>query len=302
MPTRSRNVSSVAVRLPQRAEVWLFDCGEATQHQILKSDLSISQITRIFITHLHGDHLFGLTGLLATSGLAGQSHHIDVYGPDGLDEYLEASGRYSRTQFSNIITVHRVQPGIIYEDDEFVVTCERLKHRILTYGYCVTERDRPGRFRVEEAKALGIPAGPLYGRLKRGETIILPDGRQVDGAMLCDPQETGRRIVYCTDTTYSENAVRLSRDADVLIHEATFAQQDEELAQQSMHSTTVMAAEVAAQAGVKQLIITHFSPRYIPGQRITPDDLLREARAIFPNTEMARDFLTVEVPRRLPAG
>ena len=182
------------------------------------------------------------------------------------------------------------------------MTGERLKHRVLTYGYCVTERDRPGRFRVEEAKALGIPAGPLYGRLKRGETIILPDGRQVDGATLCDPQETGRRIVYCTDTIYSENAVKLARDADVLIHEATFAQQDEELAQQSMHSTTVMAAEVAAQAGVKQLIITHFSPRYIPGQRITPDDLLREARAVFPNTEMARDFLTVEVPRRLPAG
>ena len=302
MPTRARNVSSVALRLPQRAEVWLFDCGEATQHQLLRSAPKISQISRIFITHMHGDHIFGLMGLLATCGLAGHPTRIDVYGPEGLEDYVRASVRYTHTGFSYPLEVHTIEPGMIYEDEELVVSCLPLKHRIPAYGFRVTEKDKPGRFDVERAAALGIPAGPLYGKLKRGEQVTLPDGRAIKGAELCGPTEEGRKIVYCTDTIYSENAVELARDADLLIHEATYVEQDEALAHRGQHSTAQMAACVAARARVRKLIITHFSQRYAPGNPIEPNALLAEARAVFPETEMARDFLTVEVPRRLESS
>lgn len=298
VPTRSRNVSSVALRLPQRAEVWLFDCGEGTQHQILRSDVKISQITRIFVTHMHGDHIYGLMGLLASCGLAGNPSRIDIYGPPKLDEYLRAAGRYSQTHFSYPVKVHTVQPGVVYEDEEFTVSCSPLVHRVPDFGYRVAEKDKTGRFDVERAAALGIPSGPLYGKLKRGEVVTLPDGRRVNGAELCGETQIGRKFVYCTDTVYCENAVELARDADVLIHEATFAHQDAELAYQRLHSTSTMAAQTALGAGAKRLIMTHFSPRYAPGNAIELEDLLTEARAIFPNTLMAHDFLTYEIPRR----
>lgn len=302
VPTRSRNVSSIALQLPQRAETWLFDCGEGTQHQILRSDIRVSQISRIFITHMHGDHIYGLMGLLSSIGLAGNPTRIDVYGPPKLDDYLRACGRYSQTHFSYPVKVHTVEPGVVFEDAEYVVSCEALTHRVPAFGYRVSEKDRPGRFNVEQAEALGIPSGPLYGRLKRGEIVTLPDGRQINGADLCGEVQIGRKFVYCTDTIYCDSAVELARDADVLVHEATFAHQDAELAYQRLHSTSTMAAQVALNAGVQQLIMTHFSPRYAPGNAIALEDLLTEARAIFPNTLMAQDFYTHEIPRRRPAA
>lgn len=298
VPTRSRNVSSVALRLPQRAEVWLFDCGEGTQHQLLHSELKISQVTRIFITHTHGDHIFGLMGLLATYGLAGNPTRIDVYGPPGLNDYIKACQRYSFTHFSYPLKVHTVEPGIVYEDDEYIVRCGLLKHRITAFGYRIEEKNRPGRFDVEKAQELGIPSGPIYGKLKRGEKVTLPDGRVINGADLCGPNQIGRKLVYCTDTVFCEGAVELAQDADLLIHEATFAHQDAELAFQRLHSTSTMAAQVALIAGAKHLIMTHFSPRYAPGNDIQLSDLLQEAKAIFPNTTIAYDFLAYEVPRR----
>lgn len=299
VPTRSRNVSSVALRLPQRAEVWLFDCGEGTQHQFLRSDFKSSQIRRIFITHMHGDHIFGLMGLLASCGLAGNpQQRIDIYGPPKLNDYLQACRRYSQTHFSLPIKVHTVRPGIVFEDDEFVVSCELLEHRVPAHGYRVAEKDRPGHFDVKRAKALGIPPGPIYGRLKQGEAITLPDGRRVNGADLCGPTLVGRKVVYCTDTIFSDRSIELAQGADVLIHEATFSHQDAELAYQRLHSTSTMAAQVALAAQVKQLIMTHFSPRYAPGNSIQLEDLLTEAQAIFPNTVMAYDFFTYEVPRQ----
>jgi ribonuclease Z len=301
VPTRSRNVSSIALRLPQRAEIWLFDCGEGTQHQILRSDLKISQITRIFVTHMHGDHIYGLMGLLASCGLAGNPSRIDIYGPPKLDEYLKAAGRYSQTHFSYPVKVHVVQPGLILADEDFQVSCAPLTHRVPAFGYRIAEKDKPGRFDVERAAALGIPSGPIYGRLKRGEMITLPDGRVINGADLCGKTQIGRKFVYCTDTIYCESAVELAHDADVLVHEATFAHQDAELAYQRLHSTSTMAAQTALGANVKQLIMTHFSPRYAPGNPIVLDDLLNEARAIFPHTIMAHDFFTYEIPRRQPA-
>ncbi|MFO5527673.1 MAG: ribonuclease Z [Cuspidothrix sp.] len=298
VPTRSRNVSSVALRLPQRAELWLLDCGEGTQHQILRSDLKISQLSRIFVTHMHGDHIFGLMGLLASCGLAGNVEKIDIYGPSGLNEYLQAASRYSHTHFSYPIKVHTVQPGVIYEDNEFTVTCGLLHHRITAFGYRVAEKDRSGRFDIEKAKALEIPSGPIYGQLKRKETVTLEDGRVINGAELCGPTEIGRKIAYCTDTVYCDGAVQLAKDADVLIHEATFAHQDAEMAFQRLHSTTTMAAQTAYGAGVRKLIMTHFSPRYAPGNSIELKDLLKEAKAIFPQTIMAHDFMVYDVPRR----
>jgi ribonuclease Z len=298
VPTRARNVSSVALRLPQRAELWLFDCGEGTQHQILRSDLRISQLSRIFITHLHGDHIFGLMGLLASCGLAGNVEKVDIYGPPGLNDYLQAASRYSHTHFSYPVKVHTVKPGVIYEDEEFTVSCGLLHHRITAFGYRVMEKDRVGRFDVEKAKALKIPSGPIYGQLKRGETVTLADGRVIKGSELCGPTEIGRKIAYCTDTVYCDGAVSLAADADVLIHEATFAHQDAEMAFQRLHSTSTMAAQTAHVAGVNKLIMTHFSPRYAPGNSIELRDLLQEARAIFPNTDMAHDFMVYDVPRR----
>jgi ribonuclease Z len=298
VPTRSRNVSSIALRLPQRAELWLFDCGEGTQHQILRSDLKLSQLCRIFVTHMHGDHIFGLMGLLATSGLAGNVQGVDIYGPPGLNEYLQACQRYSYTHFSYPIKVHTVKPGVVYEDEEYIVTCGALHHRVTAFGYRITEKDRTGRFDIEKAKTLEIPPGKVYGQLKRGETVTLSDGRVIDGKELCGPTEIGRKIAYCTDTVFCEGAVELAQDADVLIHESTYAHQDADMAFQALHSTSTMAAQTALAAKAHQLIMTHFSPRYTPGNSLDLKDLLTEARAIFPNTIIAYDFMNYEVPRR----
>jgi len=298
VPTRARNVSAVALRLPQRAEVWLFDCGEGTQHQLQHTSLKLGQITRIFITHLHGDHLFGLMGLLASCGLAGAAQQIHLYGPAGLADYVRVCGQISHTMLSDSLVIHTIEPGLVYRDEQFSVRCELLKHRIRAFGYRVTESDHPGKFALEKALALGLPPGPLYGRLSRGESVQLPDGRTLNGHDFNGPTEPGRSFVYCTDTIYCRNAVTLAEHADLLIHEATFAAQDAHLAEQSLHSTTTMAARVAQEAQVRQLILTHFSPRYVKDGLIPPAQLLEQARAIFPQTEMAHDFMIREIPRR----
>jgi ribonuclease Z len=298
VPTRNRNVSSIALNLPQRAEVWLFDCGEATQHQLLRCDVKISQIRRIFVTHLHGDHIFGLMGLLATYGMAGSPDQIDIYGPAGLYEYLKASQKYSYTHLNYPFKVHTVEPGIVYQEQDFTVTCIPLKHKVPAFGYRVTEADRPGRFDIEQAKALEIPPGRIYGQLKDGQTVTLADGRIINGRDLCGETEMGRTMVYCTDTVFCENSIQLAQDADLLIHESTFAHEDAQMAFDRLHSTCTMAAQVALNAQVQQLILTHFSPRYAPGNSIGLDDLLQTARAIFPQTQLAYDFLTYSIPRR----
>ncbi|HEX7956543.1 MAG TPA: MBL fold metallo-hydrolase, partial [Pyrinomonadaceae bacterium] len=169
VPTRARNVSCVALRLPQRGEVWLFDCGEGTQHQLLRSDLNLSQVSRIFITHMHGDHMLGLMGLLATCGMTAHASGIDVYGPRPLGDYVREVSRRTQFQASYPLTVSEVAEGPVYEDEEYAVTCAPLRHRLPAFGYRVTEKERPGHFDVERARAEGIPPGPLYGKLKRGE-------------------------------------------------------------------------------------------------------------------------------------
>jgi ribonuclease Z len=300
VPTRARNVSAVALRLPQRSELWLFDCGEGTQHQFLRSDLRVSQLRRIFVTHMHGDHVFGLPGLLASLGLAGTCSGIDLYGPDPLRDYLEGVLRTSSTRIGYPLRSHRVKEAassgsLLLDDGDISVRCTPLTHRVPAYAYRVDQKPRPGRFDVEKARALGIPPGPIYAELKAGRSVSLDDGRIINGASLCGPERPGCSLVYCTDTVFSEAAVELATGADLLIHESTFAHAEAEMAFARQHSTSTMAAQTALAAGVKQLMLTHLSPRYMPGNPVTPDDLLAEARAIFPATELARDFMSVEL-------
>ena len=304
VPTRARNVSAVALRLPQRSEMWLFDCGEGTQHQFLRSDLRLSQLRRVFITHMHGDHVFGLPGLLASLGLAGNSNQgIDLYGPDPLESFLKGALANSSTRIGYPLQVHRVRPAaeqgsVVFEDADLIVRCTPLTHRVPAYAYRVEQKPLAGRFDIDQARALEIPPGPVYAQLKRGETVTLADGRTIDGTTLCGPERPGVSVVYCTDTVFSEAAVELARGADLLIHESTFAHAESEMAFQKQHSTSTMAAQTAAEAGVGQLVLTHLSPRYVPGNSVTPNDLLQEAQAIFPNTLLAKDFLSLDVKPR----
>ena len=300
VPTRGRNVSAVALRLPQRSELWLFDCGEATQHQFLRSDLRVSQLRRIFITHMHGDHVFGLPGLLASLGLAGTCPGIDLYGPDPLRDYLEGILRTSSTRIGYPLRTHRVRKAaesgtLLFEDEELQVRCAPLTHRVPAFAYRVDQKPRAGRFDIERARQLGIPAGPIYAELKAGRTVTLEDGRIINGASLTGPERPGASVVYCTDTVFCEAAVALAQGADLLIHESTFSHGEAELAIARQHSTSTMAAQTALEAGVRQLVLTHLSPRYMPGNPQCPDDLLTEARAIFAETILAKDFLSLDV-------
>ena len=244
---------------------------------------------------MHGDHIFGLMGLLASCGMAGNVSKIEIYGPPALEPYLNNCRKYSQTHLSYPISFHSVSPGIVFEDKNFVVSCEQLEHRVTAFGYRITEKSKTGRFDAEKAQKLGIPFGPLYGRLKKGELVELPDGRTFNGADFCGPEIEGRSVVYCTDTIFCEAAVRLSDQADVLIHESTFAHQDAEMAYERLHSTSTMAAQVAHLASVKHLILTHFSPRYAPGNPIQLEDLLMEAQAIFPSVALAYDHFSHKI-------
>jgi ribonuclease Z len=207
--------------------------------------------------------------------------------------------RYSETRIPYSFRVHTIETGLILQDPEYWVFCAPLDHRVPAFGYRVVEQDRPGTFNVAKAQADGIPPGPLYGQLKAGQSIFW-QGRWLHGRDYVGDPIPGRKFSYCTDTTFCRNAVDLSRAADLVIHEATYAEADRDLAQRAKHSTAAMAARVAAEAKAQTLILTHFSPRYTSDGPITLEDLLAEARAIFPNTLLARDRMTYEIPRRSP--
>jgi ribonuclease Z len=281
MPSRERNVASVAITI--EGSTLLFDCGEATQHQLMRSGVRMGSIDAVFITHLHGDHLFGLPGLLASMSLNARSAPLTVVGPSGLREFIA-----SLPLFHTSFEVRVVDPGE-FAGDEFRVVAAAVEHSAPCFAYAVIEDDRPGVFNVERARELGVPEGPSFGRLQRGETV---GGVQPSDVM--GPPRRGRRIVYCTDTRPCAAAVALARDADVLIHEATYANDMAAEAGARFHSTAAEAAGVAREAGVTQLILTHVSPRYLD-----PAPLLAEARALFSNTEIASDLACFEVQRGL---
>lgn len=300
-PSRGRNVSATALHLTERGELWLVDCGEGTQHQTLRSpQVRLSQLTRIFFTHLHGDHLFGVMGLLASRALAqGGTSPVTLYGPAGLGDYVRTSLRCSGMRFGFPVNIQTVEPDKpLYEDEEIIVTAAPVRHRIEAYAYAVEEKPRVGRFDAAAAEALGVTPGPIFGRLKAGETITLPGGQIVDGKMLTGDPRPGRKVVFSGDTLYCADLVTLARGADLLVHEATYAAEDKPLADRAAHSTTTIAARVAAEAEVRQLYLTHFSARYESENGPGLQALLAEARAVFPETQLAHDFLRVPVPRR----
>ncbi len=292
----------MVLKPPQTSDLWLFDCGEGTQHQFIRSNLKLSQIKKIFITHMHGDHIYGLPGLLASIGLAGSSSGIEIFGPASLKNFVDACLYNSSSRLAYSLKFHKVenaaiQKEILYEDSDFEVKTAPLKHRIPSFAYRVNQKTRPGRFDIEKAKSKKIPPGPVYAALQRGEEVILDDGRIFHGKEFCGPPRPGLSMVYCTDTVYTESAIQISRGADLLIHESTYAYKETEMAHQRGHSTATMAAQTAEKANVNQLILTHFSPRYTPGNETSPNDLLNEAKAIFPNTQLARDFLQIDLKK-----
>jgi len=300
VPTITRNVSSLALKLSQKAEVWLFDCGEGTQHQLIKSTIKSSQIRKIFITHMHGDHIYGLPGLLATLGLSGNSKGIDIYGPSNLKNFISSALKNSYCKISFPLKFFEVENSAqtntnLFEDELMEVKCASLKHRLPAYGYRVNEKDKPGEFNLEKAKKFNIPAGPIYGKLHSGERVKLDDGRIVNGSDFCGEPRKGESFVYCTDTIFSKRAVELSKNVDLLVHESTFSEKDEEMAFEKLHSTTTMAARTALLSNAKKLVLTHLSPRYTPKSSVKPVDLLNEAKQIFPNTYLAKDFLTTKI-------
>ena len=300
VPTLTRNVSSLALKLSQSSEVFLFDCGEGTQHQLMRSNIKSSQIKKIFITHMHGDHIYGLPGLLATLGLSGKSKGIEIYGPSQLRGFINSalSSSFCKLSFPlNFVEVENfaLENKVLFEDNKIKINCSCLKHKVPAYGYRVSEKDKPGIFNIKMAESMNIKPGPIYSELQKGNKVALADGRSFDGKTFCGPPRKGKSFVYCTDTVFSESAVSLSKNADLLVHESTFSEEDESMAYEKLHSTTIMAAKTALLSNTKKLIITHLSPRYNNKNAITPSDLLKEAQKVFPNTQLAKDFLTAEI-------
>ena len=295
-PTLRRNVSALAV--VGEGEWWLFDCGEGTQTQIARAGISPQKLAGVFISHLHGDHFNGLPGLLSTMSLDQREKELTLVGPTGIDEYLRLLARLNICHVNYPLRLREFdaqyfaggEQELVYESARFTVTTRPLDHRIFALGYRLEEKTKPGRFNLERAKALGIPPGPLYSRLQSGQSITLEDGRMIHPSEVLGPPRPGKVVSYCLDTRPCANAVKLSENADWLIHEATFTEELIEESNHFGHSTAIQAAEIANEAKARRLLITHFSSRF-PDIRL----LLEEARSVFPQTVAAEDLIEVEV-------
>jgi len=285
MPITERNVTSVVLRLSRMGgALWMFDCGEGTQHQLLRTPLKLTRLRKLFITHLHGDHIFGIPGLLSSRASLGATEPLDIYGPPGLHELAETSLRISETHLGYPMQWHEVCEGIVCEDTVMKVETAALDHRIACFGYRVTELPRAGSLNVQWLNELGLAPGPAYGRLKAGEDVTLPDGRFVRAAEAVGEPHGGRVVTVLGDTRPCAGSRKLAKGADVLIHEATFGKDLSDKAGEYGHSTTLQAAATARDADAGQLFLTHFSSRY------KPDDLSlleAEAKQIFAHSEAA---------------
>lgn len=294
-PSKQRNVSSIALRLlEERNAIWLFDVGEATQHQILNTTIRPRKIEKIFITHLHGDHIFGLPGLLSSRSFQGGNEPLTIYGPVGIKRFVTTALQISESRLS--YPLHFVEidhEGEVFHDQGFTVTAKKLDHKIACYGYRVVEADHPGELQVDKLRALNIPSGPVYGQLKAGKEVTLADGRTVNGRDFIGAPQKGRIVTICGDTRKTANAVELARDADVLVHESTFAKDEAKLARSYYHSTSLQAAEIAKRAGVKRLLLNHISARYAGRAAY---QLAYQVRDVFPATRVVNDFDVVEIP------
>jgi ribonuclease Z len=288
-PTIDRNVAGLAVQ--REGETILFDCGEGNQRQMMRYGVGFS-FTEIFFSHYHADHILGVTGLLRTMGLQDRSAPVTLYGPRGAQRILGAAVSLGIERNKFPVEIVEIRPGDRLGREEYDIVVFETEHRPDTVGYALVEHTRLGRFNPDRARELGVPEGPLWGRLHKGETIELEDGRRVAPADLVGSPRRGRTLVYSGDTRPSLAVIAAARGADLLIHEATFGSDELERAKETGHSTAAEAARVAVEAGASRLVLTHISPRYT---RDAPE-LLAEARAIFPDTVIARDGMSVDVP------
>ena len=304
-PTLTRHLSALA--LVREGEWLLFDCGEATQFQMMRAGLHPSRLSAVFITHLHGDHINGLAGLLSSMALDRRERGLVVVGPPGLRQLIDTLQRLKILFVTYDLEIREFGSGSFgepshgipktgplpsYEASDYTVSCLPLDHRIFALGYRYEERPRPGRFDVDRARKLGIPEGPLFGRLQAGHAVTLPDGRTVAPSDVLGPQRSGLKVAYCTDTRDCAASRVLGRDVDLLIHEATYTSELAAEATQNGHSTAAQAAAVARDAHAAHLLITHFSPRY-------PDVglLLEEATRVFLATTAAEELVSISVSR-----
>jgi ribonuclease Z len=289
-PTVERNVSSIA--LVREGETLLFDCGEGTQRQMMRYGVGFTT-GEMFFTHFHTDHLLGLVGLTRTMSLQGRTELLRLYGPSGAQKALRACIAFGGERLTFPVEIAELGDGSVLDRKDYSIHAIGADHRgASAVGYALIEKIRLGRFNPEIARAIGIPEGPLWGRLHRGESVTLPDGRHVDAASLVGQPRAGRKVVISGDTRPTDALRAIAQHADILVHEATFGDDDAERAIETGHSTAREAAVLARDADVRRLLLTHFSARYSRD----PGDLVTQAQSVFAATVAARDGLEIEIP------
>ena len=301
LPSPTRNVTALALGFDQRRGWWLFDCGEGTQHQLLRAPLSPARLDKLFVSHLHGDHCFGIPGLLCTRAMNGATERVDLYGPPGLAAYVASFEATTLTAFPFEVAVHELSHGDRVTDEELTVRAVGVRHAepAPTLAWVVEEAPIPGRLQVERLRELGVDAGPLYGELKGGATVTTPDGREISGADFVDPPREGRTLALVFDAMDASAIADVARDPAILVHEATYLERtDAHLAEKNRHSTAAAAGRLATRIGARRLALHHFSPRYETGSA-DPGiaDLVAEAAAHFDGEVVAaRDLLELAIP------
>ena len=290
IPTIQRSLPAIAVQ--RKGELILFDCGEGVQRQMILARIGFHRKTKVFITHMHGDHVLGLPGLFQTMSLLDREKKLEVYGPSGIRAFVEATQQTVQFTLTFSIEVFEIEEaGLICEEKEYEVHAVWADHTIPNLAYALTEKPRPGKFHQEKAKSLGVPKGPLWSKLQHGSAVKLSDGRIVKPKDVLGPLRPGRKIVYTGDTRPVEKLVELAENADLLIHEATFGTELAERTHEDGHSTSSQAAETAKKARAKRLVLTHISARYKK-----TDLLLEQAKKIFPKVDVAEDFMKIDLP------
>lgn len=286
--SKERNHPSIAIKA--FGNTFLFDCGEGTQRQLLFTNVSPMKISKIFITHFHGDHILGLPGLLQSMSLNGRESELTVYGPKGLDKLKDAIYSLGYCAIEYPVEFIEIDTGIIEETEEYVIKAQRVRHNVPSLAYSIEEKKKP-KFLREKAVELGVPVGPDFGRLHNGEAVEI-DGRIIKPEQVLGPPRKGIKITYSGDTRPCEEMVMFAKDSTLLIHESTFIQKESQNAEEYGHSTAKDAAFVARESNSEKLMITHISTRY--GEEYA-QIMLKEAQEIFENTELARDYMEIPV-------
>ncbi len=291
MPLPNRHLTSAMVR--RDGELFLFDCGEGTQVSLKRLNLKWKKINAIFISHMHADHVTGLPGMLMLSSQVDRDDPLTIWGPPRLKEYVDANRRILDMYINYEIIVNVAEPGILIDCEEYRVTAFPLLHTKPCLGYVMEEKERAGFFNVEQAQALGVPMGPLWGKLQRGEAVTLSDGTVVHSEQVMGHKREGRKISYVTDTAYLPSIADAVRGSDLLLCEGMFTADMAETAYEKRHLTAAQAATIAKDAGVAQLALMHYSPRYSDWEL---KFLLRDAQKIFGPTVLGRDRMSFNLP------